>query len=116
MIGCRGKGKSHEGFCAIALGGQIPPIGVQALDQRDFLGAEQALELFLAGDCLQYLGIGFEIHQAQNVILLGESGELPGFVFANSAMQIVCHADVERAIAVCEDVDAVGAAGHGWLL
>ena len=78
-----------------------------------FFGAEPAFEFLFAGDGGIHVSVVIEPDESIEVIALGESGCLAAFMLGDSALKIVCHADIKSgAMFVRDDVDLVVVIAH----
>lgn len=95
------------------IGGEVVPGGVVALDQSDTSGAYPVFYLFLAADGATDVLILFEINQAVDFILPGESFDFAALVLGDTPLNVVGDSGVDSAGLARHDVDVEAVfAGH----
>src|SRR3546814_12720897 len=77
---------------------EVGPLRIVALDQVDLPRARPALQRLLAADCRLDAVKHIEIDEGLHALPLREAFDEPLAMLIDAAWQVVCHADVERAI------------------
>jgi hypothetical protein len=87
---------------------QIPPIGIELVDQRDLLAARARLYLLLARDGASSVLSGFIVDKLGNVISSRKPWQQLLTVLINSCPEIAGDAGIEYSVTlISQDVDAV---------
>lgn len=74
-------------------------------DELDFPCTPPMLHIPLALSCQTHVFVAFGIDKPVQAVLLREAVDKASPVFPNTAREVVCHADVQRAVgSVCHDV------------
>jgi hypothetical protein len=77
--------------------GQVVPLSVVCVDERDFLGSPPRFDFFFARDGALGCAMHLEPDKLGDVVFLGEAVEFLFFVFLDAAQQVAGDADVEHA-------------------
>ena len=86
-------------------------MGVEELDQGDFLGAPPLFDFLFTRYCGANASVGLEPDELGGVVLLREAGQFLFFVLADANGQVASHAEVKNAGFAGHEVD-VGSAVH----
>ena len=87
-------------------------MGVEGLDQGDFLGAPPLFDFFFTRYCGADAGVGLEPDELGDVVLLRETREDFCFVLGNAKRQVAGYAKVENAGLASHEVNVEGTV-HG---
>jgi hypothetical protein len=85
------------GHGAVPVLGQVFPFRVQAFDQPELFLSAPALELLFTINGVGYVIETFPVDESSSVVGGGESIRFLRFVLEDAAMEVVRHADIQRA-------------------
>ena len=87
--------------------GQIFPLRIRRKEERNLLLTSKLLHLNLSVLGYSGIGVGLEVHQPINLILLGEAVECSSPVLKNTTRKIVRQPNIERARKTGQNVNVV---------
>jgi hypothetical protein len=112
---------TFRGSGALPENGNILPVWIAEMDQTHFPGAWPSLYGGFTLDSGSDIRMRFSINETVKTVTTAEERPRSGLVFGNTAMQVCCDTDIERAVGtVGHDVDPgithTGIGPLGWLI
>jgi hypothetical protein len=110
-----GGGVGVEDEEGLEIQAEVVPVGIERLDQGDFLGAAPLFDFFFTRYCRANVGVGLEPDEFGDVVLFCEAREDFCLVLANAVRQVAGYAKVEDAGLAGHEVDVEGTVHEGKL-
>ncbi len=97
----------------VPLAAKILPRRIHLRDERNFLFAPPALQLFLAANCGRYFAIGLVVQQSRDLIFGRKAAKRVFLMLSDAEGQVACNADVQRTAQTPEYVNRVAMFASG---